>query len=92
MSTFSPFSKEELIPQTEMLEVKKQKGKLYIGLPKETLFEERRICLTPDAVSALTKYVEEVKNGKFPDEDHSYTVSDKEYESFLSMVEKRKQL
>lgn len=54
MSTFSPFSKEELIPQTEMLEIKKQKGKLYIGLPKETLFEERRICLTPDAVSALT--------------------------------------
>ena len=37
-----------------MLEIKKQKGKLYIGLPKETLFEERRICLTPDAVSALT--------------------------------------
>ena len=54
MSAFSPFSKEELIPQTEMLEIKKQKGKLYIGLPKETLFEERRICLTPDAVSALT--------------------------------------
>ena len=54
MSAFSPFSKEELIPQTEMLEIKKQKGELYIGLPKETLFEERRICLTPDAVSALT--------------------------------------
>ena len=54
MSAFSPFSKEELIPQTEMLEIKKQKGELYIGLPKETLFEEKRICLTPDAVSALT--------------------------------------
>jgi len=56
MSAFSPFSKEELIPQTEMLEIKKQKGELYIGLPKETLFEERRICLTPDAVSALTNH------------------------------------
>jgi len=54
MSAFSPFSKEELIPQTEMLEIKKQKGQLFIGLPKETLFEEKRICLTPDAVSALT--------------------------------------
>ena len=41
MSAFSPFSKEELIPQTEMLEIKKQKGELYIGLPKETLFEEK---------------------------------------------------
>ena len=44
MSTFSPFSKEELLPQTEMLEI------------KETLFEEKRICLTPDAVSALTSH------------------------------------
>ena len=44
MSTFSPFSKEELLPQTEMLEIKKQKGELFIGLPKETLFEEKRIC------------------------------------------------
>ena len=35
MSAFSPFSKEELIPQTEMLEIKKQKGQLFIGLPKE---------------------------------------------------------
>ena len=56
MSTFSPFSKEELLPQTEMLEIKKQKGELFIGLPKETLFEEKRICLTPDAVSALTSH------------------------------------
>ena len=56
MSTFSPFSKEELLPQTEMLEIKKQKGELFIGLPKETLFDDNRICLTPDAVSALTSH------------------------------------
>ena len=56
MSThFSPFSKEELIPQEETLEIKKQKGELFIGLPKETYFEEKRICLTPDAVAALTQ-------------------------------------
>jgi alanine dehydrogenase len=54
MSPFSPFSKEELIPQEEMLEVKKQKGELFIGLPKETHFQEKRVCLTPDAVAALT--------------------------------------
>lgn len=53
MSSFSPFSKEELLPQAEMLEVQKQKGELFIGLPKEIHFEEKRVCLTPDAVAAL---------------------------------------
>ena len=48
--------------------------------------------MTEVAVKGLKKYVEEVKNGKFPDEEHSYSVSDKEYESFLTMVEKRKQI
>jgi alanine dehydrogenase len=56
MSThFSPFSKEDLIPQEEKLEIQKQKDEFFIGLPKETFFEERRICLTPDAVSAMTQ-------------------------------------
>ncbi len=50
---FSPFSKEELLPKPEMLEIKKQKGELFIGIPKETCLEERRISLTPDAVAAL---------------------------------------
>ena len=52
---FSPFSIEELIPQEEKLETKKKKGELFIGLPKETHFEEKRICLTPDAVAAMTQ-------------------------------------
>ncbi|NVK52083.1 MAG: alanine dehydrogenase [Flavobacteriaceae bacterium] len=56
MSQYSPFSKEELLPQEETLEIKKQKGELYIGLPKETHFEEKRVCLTPDAVAALTAH------------------------------------
>ncbi len=50
----SPFSKEELLPKPEMLEVKKPKEELFIGIPKETHFEEKRICLTPNAVAALT--------------------------------------
>ena len=50
----SPFSKEELLPLPEMLEIKKQKDELYIGIPKETHHEEKRICLTPNAVAALT--------------------------------------
>jgi alanine dehydrogenase len=54
MSQFSPFSKEELLPQEEMLEIKKRKGELFIGLPKESYLGEKRVCLTPDAVGALT--------------------------------------
>ncbi|CAM1333120.1 alanine dehydrogenase [Tenacibaculum aestuariivivum] len=56
MSSISPFSKEQLMPQPEMLEIKRQKGELLIGLPKETHFEEKRISLSPDAVSALVTH------------------------------------
>jgi len=50
----SPFSKQQLLPQEETLEVLKQKGELFIGLPKENQYQEKRICLTPDAVNAIT--------------------------------------
>lgn len=52
--SLSPFTKAQLLPQEETLEVFKQKGELFIGIPKETHFQESRVCLTPDAVSALT--------------------------------------
>ena len=55
-------------------------------------FTKRYANLTEVAVNGLKKYVQEVKNGSFPDEEHSYSVSDKEYETFLSLVEKRKQI
>ena len=51
----SPFSKEELLPKPEMLEILKKKDELYIGIPKETHFQEKRICLTPKAVETLTE-------------------------------------
>ena len=51
--SLSPFTKQQLLPQEEMLEVLKTKGELFIGIPKETHFQEKRVCLTPDAVSAL---------------------------------------
>ncbi|KPM33320.1 Alanine dehydrogenase [Croceitalea dokdonensis DOKDO 023] len=50
----SPFSKQQLLPQEETLEVLRQKGELFIGLPKENQYQEKRICLTPDAVNAIT--------------------------------------
>lgn len=50
----SPFSKQQLLPQEETLEVIKQKGELFIGIPKENQYQEKRVCLTPDAVNAIT--------------------------------------
>lgn len=50
----SPFSKQQLLPQEETLEIFKHKGELSIGIPKENQFQEKRICLTPDAVNAIT--------------------------------------
>lgn len=77
MSSYSPFSKEELLPQAERLEVKKQKGQLFIGLPKETHFEEKRVCLTPDAVAALTNHGHRVVIETGAGDGSNY--SDKEY-------------
>ena len=59
-SELSPFSHQELLPQEEMLEVERRKGKLFIGVPRETQYNERRICLTPDAVMVLTANDHEV--------------------------------
>jgi alanine dehydrogenase len=52
--SFSPFSKQQLLPQEEKLEIAQQKSNLFIGIPKEISKQERRICLTPDAVNSLT--------------------------------------
>lgn len=49
----SPFTMAQLLPQEETLEITKQKGELYIGMPKEAYFQEKRICLTPDAVNTI---------------------------------------
>jgi len=55
-------------------------------------FTKRYANLTEVAVAGLKAYVAEVKQGSFPDADHSYGVDDAEFEQFLSRVEKRKHL
>jgi 3-methyl-2-oxobutanoate hydroxymethyltransferase len=55
-------------------------------------FTKRYSNLTEVAVSGIKQYVAEVKAGKFPDDEHSYTVKDEELEKFLRLVEKRKQI
>lgn len=41
------------VPLEETLEILPKKRKLFIGIPKETSFQENRIALTPEAVSVL---------------------------------------
>jgi len=55
-------------------------------------FTKRFANLTEVAVDGLRKYVAEVKAGSFPDDDHSYGVDMREYERFLEMLEKRRQI
>jgi alanine dehydrogenase len=52
--SITPFTKQQLLPQEEKLEVEKHQSQLFIGIPKEISAQERRICLTPDAVNSLT--------------------------------------
>lgn len=73
----TPFSKQDLLPQEEKLEIAKSKSELFIGIPKETSYQERRICLTPDAVNALTSHGHRVLIESGAGENSSY--SDKEY-------------
>ena len=53
-------------------------------------FTKRYSNLTEVAIKGISQYIAEVKAGTFPDDDHSYGVDEKEYEKFVSMVEKRK--
>jgi len=55
-------------------------------------FTKRYARLTEIAVAGIRQYVKEVKEGSFPDDDHSYTVRDEEYEKFAQMVAKRRQV
>jgi alanine dehydrogenase len=75
--SLSPFTKEQLLPQEETLEIAKHKRELFIGIPKETSHQERRICLTPDAVNSLTSHGHRVMVEAGAGESSSY--SDKEY-------------
>ena len=52
-SIFTPFTEEDLLPKEEKLEVVKKGKKFSIGIPKETCLNERRTCITPDAVQVL---------------------------------------
>lgn len=75
--SITPFTKQQLLPQEEKLEIARHKSELFIGIPKETSYQERRICLTPDAVNSLTSHGHRVMMEAGAGESSSYT--DKEY-------------
>lgn len=67
-----------LMPKEEMLEIQRKKGSLFIGIPKETSFQERRVALVPEAVSLLVANGHRVrvetnagKESSFSDTDYS---------------------
>ena len=55
-------------------------------------FTKRYGKVTEQAVAAISQYVADVKSGRFPDDEHSYTVNDAEYEKFARLVAKRRQI
>ncbi|MCW9037609.1 MULTISPECIES: alanine dehydrogenase [Altibacter] len=87
----SPFTKAQLLPQEEKLEVFKQQGELYIGIPKETYFQEKRICLTPDAVGAIVNNGHRVLVESAAGDEAGY--SDQQYsEAGAKITKDRKQV
>ncbi|NVK26748.1 MAG: alanine dehydrogenase [Flavobacteriia bacterium] len=54
------FSSAQLVPQEERLAVGRKKGKLQIGVPRETCMQENRVALTPEGVHLLVSNGHEV--------------------------------
>jgi alanine dehydrogenase len=76
-----------LLPQEEMLEIARKKGALYIGIPKEVSFQEKRVALVPEAVSLMVANGHRVKiesksgeNAHFSDRDYSEAGAEIVYE------------
>lgn len=55
-------------------------------------FTKRYANLTEVAVGGLKEYVREVKEGQFPDMDHSYSVGQDVVDAFQTLIEKRRQI
>ncbi len=50
------FTEGGLQTQTEMLQVQRKSNVLFIGIPKETTLQERRVALVPSAVATLVNH------------------------------------
>lgn len=78
-SGFEELAKESrLYPQEALLEIKKSKKSLFIGIPKEERMHEKRVALIPSSVKLLVENGHEVwvesgagNPSKFTDKDYS---------------------
>ena len=79
MSTHKPFVSPSFSYETleETLDVKPKEARLFIGIPKEHLYQENRIPLTPEAVGVLVNNGHEVMIEYRAGEGAHY--SDKDY-------------
>ncbi|HTE30064.1 MAG TPA: alanine dehydrogenase [Chryseolinea sp.] len=57
---FEALAKASMLPQEQLLEVRKRRHSFFIGLPREISLQENRISLTPDAVAILVNNGHEV--------------------------------
>jgi len=73
-----PFPQDILIPQEERLAIQYRKSELLIGIPKEVRLQEKRICLTPDAIGTLVAHGHKIimesgagEGANFSDQDYA---------------------
>jgi alanine dehydrogenase len=93
MATSKPFVSPSFTYETleETLDIKPRGVELFIGIPKETSFQENRIALTPEAVSVLTANGHRVVMESKAGDGASY--SDRDYsESGAKIVTNKKQV
>ncbi len=72
------FSEGQLSPQEERLAVRQKPNKLFIGIPKETTFQEKRVPLVPSSVYTLVSnghrvVIEAGAGEKSNFSDHAYS-------------------
>ncbi len=77
-STMSELAKAALQPQEMLLPVKERQGKLFIGVPKELSFQEKRVALNPKSVALLVNrghrvVIEAGAGEKSSFSDHDYS-------------------
>jgi alanine dehydrogenase len=77
-----------LSPQEEMLEIGRKKQSLFIGIPKETEFQEQRVALVPESVGFLVSNGHQVliesgagEKANFSDNDYSESGAEISYDT-----------
>lgn len=84
-------SKTMLMPQEEMLEMKKKGQKIKIGIPSDFSKDEYRVPLTPQAVNLLVSYGHEILIEKDAGKSASY-LNNEYAEAGATIVDKKEEI